>query len=330
MALGAHRAKYKNSGFAHIWATDIDKAACETFHHNLPIQTPNVICQAVEKLDFTSLAPIDGLVFGFPCNDFSMVGKRQGISGQYGGLYRYGVKALEYLQPSFFVAENVSGLRNSNKSKDFNIILKALENAGYSLNVNEYRFEDYGIPQRRHRIIIVGFKRSLGIAQNYTMPHFAKKKKSARQALTQPPIPADVSNHEYTMQSEKVIERLRYIQEGQNVFNAKMPERLRLKLKSKAEISQIYRRLVADEPSYTITGSGGGGTHVYHWSEARSLTNRERARLQTFPDDFVFKGGKELVRKQIGMAVPPEGARLIFKQILKVLIDGKIKSRYAG
>ena len=72
-----------------------------------------------------------------------------------------------------------------------------------------------------------------------------------------------------------------------------------------------------DKPSYTITGSGGGGTHVYHWLEDRALTNRERARLQTFPDDFVFEGNKESVRKQIGMAVPAVGAKIIFEAVLK-------------
>ena len=84
-----------------------------------------------------------------------------------------------------------------------------------------------------------------------------------------------------------------------------------------AKISQIYKRLDPTKPSYTVTGSGGGGTHIYHWSENRALTNRERARLQTFPDDFVFEGSKESVRKQIGMAVPCEGARIIFEAILK-------------
>ena len=67
----------------------------------------------------------------------------------------------------------------------------------------------------------------------------------------------------------------------------------------------------------TITGSGGGGTHVYHWSENRALTNRERARLQTFPDDFIFEGSKEAVRKQIGMAVPCKGAQVIYEAILR-------------
>ena len=80
---------------------------------------------------------------------------------------------------------------------------------------------------------------------------------------------------------------------------------------------QIYKRLDPNKPSYTVTGSGGGGTHVYHWKENRALTNRERARLQTFPDNFIFKGSKEEVRRQIGMAVPVKGAKIIFESVLK-------------
>ena len=95
-----------------------------------------------------------------------------------------------------------------------------------------------------------------------------------------------------------------------------MPERLRLNV-SGAKISQIYKRLDPDKPAYTVTGSGGGGTHIYHWSEDRALTNRERARLQTFKDDYVFCGSKESVRKQIGMAVPARGAQIIFEAVLK-------------
>ena len=108
---------------------------------------------------------------------------------------------------------------------------------------------------------------------------------------------------------------MKYIKPGENAFTANLPEEL--KIKTRTKISQIYKRLDPDKPSYTITGSGGGGTHVYHWSENRALTNRERARIQTFPDDFVFEGSKESVRKQIGMAVPAQGAKIIFEAVLK-------------
>ena len=84
-------------------------------------------------------------------------------------------------------------------------------------------------------------------------------------------------------------------------------------------MSNIYKKLKRNEPAYTVTGSGGGGTHMYHYSENRALTNRERARLQTFDDYYKFEGGKESVRKQIGMAVPVLGAKLIMNSIKKAL-----------
>ena len=104
--------------------------------------------------------------------------------------------------------------------------------------------------------------------------------------------------HKMIKHPDDVVERLSYIDEGENVWNAKrLPERLKLK-STKNTISQIYRRLKREEPSYTVTGSGGGGTHIYHWKENRALTNRERARLQTFDDDYKFFGGKNEIRKQ--------------------------------
>ena len=139
--------------------------------------------------------------------------------------------------------------------------------------------------------------------------------KTCREAIEVPPIPADAANNEATQQSAQVVERLKYIKPGENAFTANLPEELQIKTRTK--ISQIYKRLDPEKPSYTITGSGGGGTHVYHWSENRALTNRERARIQTFPDDFIFEGSKESVRKQIGMAVPAQGAKIIFEAILK-------------
>ena len=139
---------------------------------------------------------------------------------------------------------------------------------------------------------------------------------TCKNAIENPPIPIDAFNNEFTKQSKQVVERLKHIKPGQNAFTADLPEDLQLKVKG-AKISQIYKRLDPTKPSYTVTGSGGGGTHIYHWSEPRALTNRERARLQTFPDSYQFLGSKESVRKQIGMAVPCQGAKIIFEAILK-------------
>ena len=145
---------------------------------------------------------------------------------------------------------------------------------------------------------------------------------TCREAIEVPPIPADATNNEFTTQSKQVIERLSYIKPGENVWTAKLPARLQLNVTG-ARLSQIYKRLDPKKPAYTITGSGGGGTHVYHWSEPRALTNRERARLQTFPDNFVFHGSKESVRSQIGMAVPVEGAKVILNALLKTFAGKK-------
>ena len=319
MALGAHEARVDGYRFRHVWVNDIDKDACETLKRNVPVG--KVICGKVEKLCFESLSKIDGLVFGFPCNDFSVVGERNGIAGKYGGLYQWGIKGLRTLRPSFFAAENVGGLRSSG----LEIILSEMRQAGYDLSLHTYRFEQYGVPQARHRIVIIGFRTDLGIQGfEHPSPTTPDIPMTCEQALAD--IPDGAPNHERAKQSERVIERLKHIKPGENAFTADMPDHLRLNMKSGAKISQIYRRLIPDRPSYTVTGSGGGGTHLYHWDEPRALTNRERARLQSFPDDFVFLGSKESVRKQIGMAVPPKGARIIFRAILKTLIENGVPS----
>ncbi|MDR2581202.1 MAG: DNA cytosine methyltransferase, partial [Fibromonadaceae bacterium] len=207
------------------------------------------------------------------------------------------------------------GLRNANDGKAFSIILNDMYSAGYSVYPHFYKFEKYGIPQARHRIIIVGIRKDQDVV--YRVPSTKKfKVKTSKDAIETPPIPINATNNEQTKQSEDVIERLKFIKPGENAFTANIPEKYQLKVAS-VKISQIYRRLDPNKPAYTITGSGGGGTHVYHWQENRALTNRERARLQTFPDNFVFKGSKESVRKQIGMAVPVNGVKIIFEAILK-------------
>ena len=105
----------------------------------------------------------DVLAFGFPCNDFSVVGEQKGFHGKFGPLYTYGVKAIELHNPSWFFAENVSGLQSANSGKAFAQILHDLEHAGkgYRLTVHLYKFEQYGVPQTRHRIVIIGIRKSL-------------------------------------------------------------------------------------------------------------------------------------------------------------------------
>ena len=318
LAWGAMNADVSGFRIKHQWATDYDKATCDTYTRNICPNAPeSVICEDVRKLDIEALSPIDALAFGFPCNDFSVVGEQKGFDGTYGPLYTYGVKALQTFQPDWFLAENVGGLRSANAGKAFGKILSDLKDCGYDVFPNLYKFEEYGVPQARHRVIIIGIRRDLGLTFKVPSPGpYSGIDVSCRNAIENPPILKDAANNELTKQSPAVVERLKFIRPGENAFTANLPDELKLNVKG-ARISQIYKRLDPNRPAYTVTGSGGGGTHIYHWSEPRALTNRERARLQTFPDDYVFCGSKEQVRKQIGMAVPCRGAKIIFEAVLK-------------
>ena len=317
LACGAMNATIEDPEYKiiHKWANDYDQSTCRTYTRNICPEDPDsVICEDVHFLSIDELGDIDALAFGFPCNDFSVVGEQLGFKGKFGPLYTYGVKALDIYKPMWFLAENVGGLQSANEGKAFKKILSDLRNAGYRIYPNLYKFEDYGIPQARHRVIIIGIRNDL--PYEFKVPAPSGITKTCKEAIENPPIAFDAPNNEKTKQSPQVIERLSYIKPGQNAFTADIPEELQLKIRG-AKISQIYKRLDPEKPSYTVTGSGGGGTHIYHWQEPRALTNRERARLQTFPDSFVFEGTKEQVRKQIGMAVPVEGAKIIFEAVLR-------------
>lgn len=343
MALGARIAadSVKGVRLEHAWANDYDFETCRTYLRNIlePEYGPDavlaesagsvpeagaVIWQDVRELDIASLPKISGFAFGFPCNDYSLVGEWKGLSGKYGPLYSYGVRVLATQAPDWFVAENVSGLRGANEGKAFQKILAALRNPGdgveYRLVPHLYSFDEYGVPQRRKRIVIVGVRADLDVQFRVPSPAmYADVDVTAKHALTVPAIPLDAANHELPRQSEAVVRRLSYLQPGENAFSpralAEMPPELHIK--TRTTISTTYRRLEPDKPAYTVTGSGGGGSHMYHWVLDRALTNRERARLQSFPDNFIFEGGRGSVRRQIGMAVPPQGAAAIFAALFR-------------
>lgn len=303
----------------HAWSNDYDVDTCKTYIKNICPNKPETMhCGDVRHLDISSLDKIDAFAFGFPCNSFSTLGEHKGLANEeFGQLYKYGIEVLKIHQPDWFIAENVSGIQSAGNN-DFQIILNAMRAAGYKLNVNLYRAEQYGIPQTRHRMIIVGIRNDIDVEYHVPDPSmYSDCDVTAQTALKD--IPSDAPNNELRKSGSKVINRLKLINNGENIWQAM--ERLgnvfpeELKLKSKAKISQIYRKLDPNKPSYTITASGGGGTYMYHWDN-RELTNRERARIQTFPDGYEFVGKYDSVRKQIGMAVPPTLAKIVTTAIL--------------
>jgi DNA (cytosine-5)-methyltransferase 1 len=304
MALGA-----KQAGFDHKFAIDYEFDAITTFSMNV---SRSVLCADIKEVNIKRLPYVDGFMYGFPCNDFSIVGKSEGLEGSFGGLYSYGVEYLNFHNPKFFVAENVSGITADGALEIITDALAGAGDHGYELSVHKYKFEEYGVPQKRHRYVIVGFRNDLGL--KFEVPEPSGRIVTAREALSD--IPEWATNNERTKHPKLTVERLSYIKPGENVWQADLPEHLQMK--DKLRLSNCYRKTHPDKPAYTVLAAGGGGSHGYHW-EDRALTNRERARFQTFPDSFNFVGGKESVRKQIGMAVPVLGARIILEAVRKQL-----------
>ena len=340
------------AGFKHIWGSDNHTDSCISFEKNQKCTTYCMDVQEFTKPYFMKRllkehGKINGLLFGFPCNDFSLAGEQKGkrLIRKYGRLYKYGCKTLDFFEPEFFVAENVTTITKTfknrkeqlkeedkkqsahNNYKNFKKIMMDLASSskhGYNIFADNYKFEEYGIPQTRHRMILVGFR---GDFFKKNKISFEKPQKdqnfmvngtyvTCREALMN--IPHNAPNQEPTKHHGQVLRRLKKTDEGKNVWDlGNDPDGL--PKVTKARMSNIYKKLDSTKPAYTVTGSGGGGTHMYHFKENRALTNRERARLQTFNDDYEFEGGKESVRRQIGMAVPVFGARQIMTAIKKAL-----------
>ena len=219
-ALAAKKSKLlvkgRNYCFEHVWATDNHHDTCMTFQANIPSKKNKyfkVICEDISDKLVNKLPYVDGFLYGFPCNDFSNLGETKGLDGKYGPLYSYGVSYINKNNPKFILAENVSGLSNANSGGAFKKILDELKRAGsygYELTTHLYKFEEYGIPAR-HRYIIVGIRKDLKLKFKIPKPPSLNKFKNCKDAITKPPIKNDCANHEFTNQSSKVVERLRYI-----------------------------------------------------------------------------------------------------------------------
>ncbi len=312
---------FHQQGYEVVWANDFDEHAVKTFKLNLG----NVICgEDITKIDpYSSEIPdCDLILGGFPCQDFSIIWKQPGLKGKRGNLYKQFLKFVDAKKPKAFVAENVKGLLTANNKNAIDQIIKDFEEItpGYLVKVQLYNFAEYGVPQLRERVLIVGVRMDTQFEFFHPQPIYGPRGVlpyvTAGQALKgAEKVPY---NNERQNISSKTIKMLELISEGGNFRD--IPEDHPLYVKGM--ISHVYRRIHRSQPSKTIIAAGGGGTWGYHYPEPRSLTNRERARLQTFPDDFIFEGSVMEVRKQIGNAVPPRGVWEVAKSLMP-LFHGK-------
>jgi DNA (cytosine-5)-methyltransferase 1 len=305
---------FYKEGFNILWANDIDPIACETYKRNIG---DHIIAGDITKIDYDDIPKCDVLLGGFPCQDFSMIWKRGGITTERGNLYRNFVDLVHLKNPKIFIAENVKGLLSANKGKAIEQIVSDFSTTGefgYNISVNLINFADYGTPQLRQRVLIIGTRKD--ISETFTIPkptHKPENYVSAREALDG--VEKIKYNNEHQNIQPSTIEKLKLIPAGGNFTD--IPKNSPHYVKGM--ISHVYRRLHPDKPSTTIIAAGGGGTWGYHFDEPRPLTNRERARLFGYPDDFGFVGSITDVRRQIGNSVAPVGIQVFAKHIKEFL-----------
>lgn len=309
MDLPFHKAEFEV-----VWAIDSNKYACETFRRNI---APFILNDSIEKInDIKQEVPdADIIIGGFPCQDFSLIWKRYGLDVERGNLYTYFREFVKQKQPKAFVAENVKGLLSANNSQAIKRIIADFENIepGYLVKPKLYNFAEYGVPQFRQRVLLVGIRMDTGFNFVHPQPEYGSDRKPYRTASQALEGVEEVPyNNELLKINPKTKQRLDQIKPGGNFSD--IPRNSPLYVKGL--ISHVYRRLDPNQPSSTIIAGGGGGTWGYHYKEPRALTNRERARLQSFPDDFVFEGSITEVRRQIGNAVPPQGIAAVVESLI--------------
>lgn len=263
--------RYPSLPFDIIWANDLNEAACRTHERNLGSK--------IQCGDIWSLIPnlpknADVVVGGFPCQDISINGKGAGVSGARSGLYRAMVETVKRLKPKVFVAENVRALLMKSRKDSLDQVVRDFSALGYDLSVELYRAVAYGVPQIRERVFIVGVMRG--------RPGFV------------PPAPE--RNKDAWMTSREAIGDLIDLEEDAEINH----------VWSRAKVSpeQGNRRITADKPAHTIRAECHGNIQ-FHYELPRRLSMREAARIQTFPDTFIFDSKLRETERQVGNAVPP-------------------------
>lgn len=318
MALG-----FEQVGFQHILLNEFDKYCCQTLRLNRPMWP--VAQSDVTSLDFAPYrGQVDIVVGGFPCQPFSVAGKRQGFSDERGALFFEYARAVHEIQPKLFVAENVRGLLFHDQRKTLDVVLKTLAEIGYNVLAPKLiNAMYYHVPQRCERVFIVGIRKDLNL--HFEFPLHSGSTYTVRDALKAGDLfNMDVSHSVGAYYSDRKYKILKQIPEGGNWRNLPLEIQKSYlgKAYGKGSSTQVARRLSWDQPCYTLlTKPDAHFTERCHPEETRPLTVREYARIQTFPDNWHFVGPKSAQYAQIGNAVPINLAKAIAASAKQALLS---------
>ncbi|MDO4589628.1 MAG: DNA cytosine methyltransferase [Fusobacterium sp.] len=318
LALGLEQA-----GFSHIGLVEIDKSASETLQFNRPQW--NVICEDIEKVAQRDLEKefkikkyeLDLLSGGAPCQSFSYAGKKLGLEDTRGTMFYHYATFLNKLQPKMFLFENVKGLLSHDKGRTFKIITDIFEEQNYSIQYQVLNAVDYGVAQKRERLIVIGIRKDLENIIHFEFPKKNDKKLVLRDILKDVP---ESEGARYSAEKEKIFQ---LVPPG-GYWKDIDPVIAKAYMKSCWDMgggrTGILRRLSLDEPSLTIlTTPQMKQTDRCHPVEVRPFNVRESARIQSFPDNWEFRGSIASKYKQIGNAVPCNLAKEVGKNILIAL-----------
>lgn len=324
MALGLERA-----GFEHLYLNDMDVHACET----LSVNRPNWCVEQgdIREIDFKRFnQKVDLVAGGFPCQSFSYAGKEMGFNDVRGTLFFEFARVLDEVRPRIFIAENVKGLLTHDEGKTLDVIKNVVDELGYELiECNLYELKFYKVPQKRERLILVGVRKDLGYKGSFIRPSKYHRLTTLRDALYAGELfSCDVPGSrgvEYADAKKKVMALIPPGGNWQDLPADIAEAYMGGAYKAKGGKTGFARRLALDLPSLTIMCTPAQKqTDRCHPIETRPLQLRESARIQTFPDDWVFSGGMEAQYKQIGNAVPVNFSHILGKSLIRLLNELEI------
>lgn len=304
------------AGFKPLVINEIDKTFCKTLRKNHP--GANVIEGSMVDLDLTPYkGKVDVLQGGVPCQAFSQAGERKGLDDPRGKLIMQFNKLINDCEPRVFLVENVKGLTTHNNGETLKGILSLFENSGkYTVYHKVLNSKDYEVPQKRERILIVGVHAS--IKKPFTYPEKSKKAVVLKDVLMDVPPSIGAKYPEHKASVMKLVPQGGcWVDLPEDIQKAYMGEK---GLAAGGGKRGIARRLAMNEQSLTLTTSPcQKQTERCHPIETRPLNVREYARIQTFPDTYIFEGSMGNQYKQIGNAVPVKLALAMAKQIKQYL-----------
>lgn len=317
---------FDKAGFENVFSVEFNADFAKTYMRNFPAH--NLIVDDIRNIDNNRIFElvrgydVDVIVGGPPCQGFSLAGKigRSFIDDERNRLFKEFVRFVSCVQPKMFVMENVAAMATHLKGKTIQTIVDAFKVAGigYKVKYEVLNSVNFGIAQERRRIVVVGIRND--IDSEFSYPMKLEKVYTIKDVIGDLPAlksgeVSDIPNHIAMKHSAQMLEKMGYVKDGGNRMD--IPEELR----PKSGDIRKYIRYDSKKPSVCVTGDM---RKIFHYEQNRALTARELARIQSFPDDFIFEGTSIQIQQQIGNAVPPKLAYKIAKQVEEALDDGKI------